>query len=94
VSTFSLWFLMAFQDVRQPLRDIRPFKPFVTLPVHVFVQLPKYAHVSSANRLLKLLAWPAGETLEIAVQVSVQLHDEAAFEREYQQLRQHYMDTR
>lgn len=36
----------------------------------------------------------AGEMLEIAVQLSVHLHDDAAFERNFQQLRALYMDTR
>ena len=35
-----------------------------------------------------------GEMLEIAVQLSVHLHDDAAFERNFQQLRALYMDTR
>jgi 26S proteasome regulatory subunit N12 len=32
--------------------------------------------------------------LELAVQMSVQTHDQAAFERNNQQLRQHYMESR
>ena len=36
----------------------------------------------------------AGEVLELAVQISVQTHDQAAFERNNQQLRQHYMESR
>lgn len=35
-----------------------------------------------------------GEMLELAVQMSVQTHDQAAFERNNQQLRQHYMESR
>lgn len=36
----------------------------------------------------------AREVLELAVQISVQMHDQTAFERNNQQLRQHYMDSR
>jgi 26S proteasome regulatory subunit N12 len=36
----------------------------------------------------------AREMLELAVQMSVQTHDQAAFERNNQQLRQHYMESR
>ena len=41
-----------------------------------------------------LICWPTGDTLELAVFLSVKMQDEAAFERNYQQLQMYMSDTR
>lgn len=41
-----------------------------------------------------LICWSTGDTLELAVFLSVKMQDEAAFERNYQQLQMYVLDTR
>lgn len=41
-----------------------------------------------------LCIWGTGDVLEQAVSLSVKLQDEAAFERNYLQLKTYYTDTR